>query len=68
MLRKYSILVVFQLKTLNFAKTSMDKRLEVAEEVISKYEALVNNLQTDMINMESKYEKLLMEAHNVEVR
>lgn len=55
-----------QLKTLNFAKTSMDKRLEVAEEVISKYEALVNNLQTDMINMESKYEKLLMEAHNVE--
>lgn len=46
----------------------MDKRLEVAEEVISKYEALVNSLQTDMINMESKYEKLLMEAHNVEVR
>ncbi|KAI5749814.1 hypothetical protein M8J76_010394 [Diaphorina citri] len=55
-----------QLKTLTFAKTSVDKRLEVAEEVISKYEALVNSLQSDMITMEQKYEKLLLEAHNVE--
>ncbi|XP_026684015.1 centrosomal protein of 290 kDa-like [Diaphorina citri] len=57
-----------QLKTLTFAKTSVDKRLEVAEEVISKYEALVNSLQSDMITMEQKYEKLLLEAHNVEIR
>lgn len=42
--------------------------MEVAEEVISKYESLVGSLQIDMINMESKYEKLLMEAHNVQVR
>uniref|UniRef100_A0A8D8ZTE6 Centrosomal protein of 290 kDa n=5 Tax=Cacopsylla melanoneura TaxID=428564 RepID=A0A8D8ZTE6_9HEMI len=55
-----------QLKSLSFAKTSVDKRLEVAEEVIAKYEALVNSLQTDMINMEDKYEKLLLEAHKVE--
>lgn len=53
---------------MTFAKTSVDKRLEVAEEVISKYEALVNSLQSDMITMEQKYEKLLLEAHNVEVR
>ncbi|KAL1464105.1 hypothetical protein WDU94_003783, partial [Cyamophila willieti] len=57
-----------QLKSLSFAKTSVEKRLEVSEEVIAKYETLVNSLQADMINMEHKYEKLLLEAHNVEVR